>query len=55
MLTATYVVVAFSILVQGTTVGPLMRRWLRPQTEGKSFVAEGSPVISVGGGGGSTT
>lgn len=30
MLTATYVVVAFSILVQGTTVGPLMRRWLRP-------------------------
>ena len=29
MLTATYVVVAFSILVQGLTVGPLMRRWLR--------------------------
>jgi CPA1 family monovalent cation:H+ antiporter len=30
MLTATYVVVAFSVLVQGTTIGPLMRRWLRP-------------------------
>jgi CPA1 family monovalent cation:H+ antiporter len=30
ILTATYVVVAFSILVQGTTVGPLMRRWLGP-------------------------
>lgn len=30
MITATYVVVAFSILVQGTTVGPLMRRWLSP-------------------------
>lgn len=29
MLTATYVVVAFSVLAQGTTVGPLMRRWLR--------------------------
>jgi monovalent cation:H+ antiporter, CPA1 family len=28
IVTATYVVVAFSILVQGTTVGPLMRRWL---------------------------
>lgn len=33
MLTATYVVVAFSVLVQGTTVGPLMRRWLRPGPE----------------------
>ncbi|MGL4552116.1 MAG: cation:proton antiporter [Gemmataceae bacterium] len=30
ILTATYVVVAFSVLVQGTTVGPLMRRWLKP-------------------------
>ena len=34
MPTATYVVVAFSILVQGTTIGPLMRRWLRPATGG---------------------
>jgi len=33
MLTATYVVVAFSVLVQGTTVGPLMRHWLRPGPE----------------------
>ena len=30
MLTATYVVVGFSVLVQGTTVGPIMRRWLAP-------------------------
>ena len=30
MLNATYVVVAFSVLVQGTTVGPLMRHWLKP-------------------------
>jgi CPA1 family monovalent cation:H+ antiporter len=30
MLTTTYVVVAFSVLVQGTTVGPLMQRWLAP-------------------------
>jgi CPA1 family monovalent cation:H+ antiporter len=30
VLTATYVVVAFSVLVQGTTLGPLMRLWLRP-------------------------
>ncbi len=29
MLGATYVVVAFSVLVQGTTIGPLMRRWLQ--------------------------
>jgi CPA1 family monovalent cation:H+ antiporter len=28
ILTMTYVVVAFSILVQGLTVGPLARRWL---------------------------
>lgn len=33
MLTATYVVVAFSVLVQGTTVGPLMRHWLRSGSE----------------------
>jgi CPA1 family monovalent cation:H+ antiporter len=33
MLTATYVVVAFSVLVQGTTVAPLMRRWLRPSAD----------------------
>lgn len=31
ILTATYLVVAFSVLVQGTTISPLMRRWLRPQ------------------------
>jgi CPA1 family monovalent cation:H+ antiporter len=36
MLTATYVVVAFSVLVQGTTVGPRMRRWLRPPGGGKT-------------------
>jgi CPA1 family monovalent cation:H+ antiporter len=34
MLSATYVVVAFSVLVQGTTIGPLMRRWLRPAAGG---------------------
>jgi CPA1 family monovalent cation:H+ antiporter len=28
ILAMTYVVVAFSILVQGLTVGPLARRWL---------------------------
>ena len=33
MLTATYVIVAFSVLVQGTTVGPLMRYWLQPRPE----------------------
>jgi CPA1 family monovalent cation:H+ antiporter len=34
MLAATYMVVAFSVLVQGTTVAPLMRRWLCvPKTE----------------------
>ncbi len=31
MLTGTYVVVAFSVLVQGATIGPLMKRWLRPE------------------------
>lgn len=31
IITATYIVVGFSILIQGTTIGPLMRRWLRPQ------------------------
>jgi CPA1 family monovalent cation:H+ antiporter len=30
----TYVVVVFSILVQGLTVGPLARRWLRNQAHG---------------------
>lgn len=40
MLAATYVVVAFSVLVQGTTVGPLMRYWLRPAA-GKA--AEAAP------------
>ena len=28
ILVVTYVVVAFSILVQGLTIGPLARRWL---------------------------
>jgi NhaP-type Na+/H+ or K+/H+ antiporter len=36
MLTATYVVVAFSVLVQGTTVGSLMRRWLSPNAVSSS-------------------
>ena len=28
ILTITYIVVAFSIVVQGLTIGPLVRRWL---------------------------
>lgn len=39
MITATYVVVAFSVLVQGTTVGGLMRRWLRPPAPAAEGVA----------------
>ncbi len=34
LLTLTYVVVVFSILVQGLTLGPLTRWWLRSQPEG---------------------
>jgi CPA1 family monovalent cation:H+ antiporter len=39
ILAATYIVVAFSVLVQGTTVGPLMRLWLRPPAEEKAAKA----------------
>src|SRR4029079_3951634 len=31
ILALTYVVVVFSILVQGLTIGPLVRRWLKHQ------------------------
>ena len=34
ILVLTYVSVVFSILVQGLTVGPLTRRWLRPRVPG---------------------
>jgi monovalent cation:H+ antiporter, CPA1 family len=43
ILTATYVVVAFSVLVQGTTVGPLMRLWLRPEGEAEAL-PQAAPV-----------
>jgi hypothetical protein len=46
ILIMTYVVVVFSILVQGLTVGPLTRRWLRlasrmPATAGRPRVPDG--------------
>lgn len=44
MLTATYVVVAFSVLVQGTTVGPLMRRWLCPTPASEGTTAAPAPA-----------
>lgn len=44
IVTATYVVVAFSILAQGTTVGPLMRRWLaEPRTRAEPEPRRGGP------------
>lgn len=34
ILVMTYVVVVFSIIVQGLTIGPILRRWLRPDEPG---------------------
>jgi CPA1 family monovalent cation:H+ antiporter len=47
MLTATYVIVAFSVLVQGTTVGPLMRRWLRAEVESTAALPTASAGLAL--------
>lgn len=36
ILVMTYGVVVFSIVVQGLTIGPILRRWLRPDQDGAS-------------------
>jgi CPA1 family monovalent cation:H+ antiporter len=48
ILVVTYVVVVFSILVQGLTVGPLTRRWLggMPQPTAEKAPAKGASVAS---------
>jgi CPA1 family monovalent cation:H+ antiporter len=49
ILVVTYVVVAFSILVQGLTIGPLARRWLAAEPGLESSAPAAGPLEQDGG------
>jgi CPA1 family monovalent cation:H+ antiporter len=49
ILVATYVVVVFSVLVQGLTIGPLTRRWLAGAARPGGEKADATAVSSAAG------
>ena len=50
LLAITYVVVVFSILVQGLTIGPLTRRWLPAADRSETSGSEGADSMMPHGG-----